>query len=302
MRVRRTFALMLTLGTLLIAGIAIGVVGCGSRAPAPTPPVQTPTVTVTPTTPPPATTPTPTPPPQTARQVPIRAYFVRDEVIAVVGRTSPSSAVAAEAMKALLSGPTAAEKTAGVTTQIPAGTRLLGVNIANGTATVDLSKRFESGGGSLSMTLRVAQVVTTLTQFPTVKRVTFRIDGNAVESIGGEGVVVAPSVDRADYESVMPPILAETPVPGQKVARPVLVAGTANVFEAQFRASVLNAAGKVIADVPIKATSGSGTRGTFRERIPYPAGHAGKGTIRFYDPSEKDGSPEDIVDVPVTLR
>lgn len=39
-----------------------------------------------------------------------------------------------------------------------------------------------------------------------------------------------------------------------------------------------------------------------REHISYPARHDGRGTIRFYDPYEKDGSPEDIVDVPVILR
>lgn len=302
MRVGRT--LVLVVGTLLIAAVVIGMVGCRSQARAPVEPAPTSTATDTPTASPPAAIETPAAPvPEVGtRELPVRVYFVSGELITVAGRTSSSSAVAAEAMKALLRGPTAAEKSAGMSTQIPSGTRLLGVNIAKGTATVDLSGRFESGGGSLSMTLRISQVVSTLTQFPAVKRVTFRIDGKAVESIGGEGIIVAPSVHRADYESVMPPILAESPVPGQKVARPVLVAGTANVFEAQFRASVLDAAGKVIADVPITATSGSGTRGTFRERIAYPAGNAGKGTIRFYDPSEKDGSPESVVDVPVVLR
>ena len=47
---------------------------------------------------------------------------------------------------------------------IPAGTRYLGVEVSGGVATVDLSREFESGGGSLSMISRVAQVVFTVTR------------------------------------------------------------------------------------------------------------------------------------------
>ena len=307
-RMRSRHATLAVLGALVLALTAVMLGGCSLFWPQPKP------------APPPASQPTSTPPssevttppastPATAlssqaptRSIPIRVYFAKGEKLTVLGRTSPSGAVAAEAMRALLLGPTSAEKAAGIHTQIPAGTALRSVSVANGTATVDLTKQFESGGGTLSMTLRIAQVVTTLTQFPTVKRVTFRIEGAPVESIGGEGLIVAPSVDRSDYESVMPAIMPETPVPGADVGNPVVVAGSANVFEAQFRVRVLDAKGKTLTDVPVRATSGTGTRGAFRSAVAYPAGHAGAGTIRFYDLSAKDGSVENAVDVPVRLR
>ena len=57
---------------------------------------------------------------------------------------------------------------------IPAGTRLLGLSIAGQIATVDLSSEFESGGGATSVLGRLAQVVYTLTQFPTVTSVSSR--------------------------------------------------------------------------------------------------------------------------------
>ena len=70
---------------------------------------------------------------------------------------------------------------------IPAGTRLLGLTIKDGVATVDLSSEFESGGGSASATIRLGQVVYTLTQFPTVKSVVFQIDGRTVTRLRQRG-------------------------------------------------------------------------------------------------------------------
>jgi germination protein M len=82
---------------------------------------------------------------------------------------------------------------------IPEGTTLQHLSISGSLATADLSGSFNDGGGSLSMQLRVAQIVYTLTQFPTVERVRFRVDGVPVTAVGGEGVVVEPPVARADF-------------------------------------------------------------------------------------------------------
>ena len=74
--------------------------------------------------------------------------------------------------------------------------------------------------------------------------------------------MVDPSVDRDDFEDMLPAILVESPVPGQRITSPVRLSGSANVFEAQFNSQVSNAKGKVLAEKPVKATSGSGTRGS----------------------------------------
>ena len=90
-----------------------------------------------------------------------------------------------------------------MSTAIPEGTELHGVEINDDEATVDLSSQFQSGGGSLSMQLRVAQVVFTATQFEGVETVTILLDGDRVDGIGGEGV---PSTDlhREDFEDFSP--------------------------------------------------------------------------------------------------
>ncbi len=104
---------------------------------------------------------------------------MRGETLAVTRRTIAADAPpATAALDALLRGPVTSD--GGMITAIPAGTRAHGVSIVGGTATADLTRTFESGGGSLSMRNRIAEVVYTLTQFPTVQRVAFRIDGTPV--------------------------------------------------------------------------------------------------------------------------
>ena len=120
-------------------------------------------------------------------------------------------------MESLLAGPTPREQAAAVGSQIPAGTQLLGLTVDDGVATVDLTSEFESGGGSASMNMRIAQVVYTLTQFPTVKGVLFELDGQRVDVLGGEGVIVDEPVTRKNYRDLLPAILVVDPQIGVRV-------------------------------------------------------------------------------------
>ncbi len=239
----------------------------------------------------------------TAARIDVRVYFLRREHIAVAHRSVPwTKAVASAAMRALLSGPSAGERAIGLTTTIPSRTGLLGVEIEHGTATVDLSRRFASGGGSLSMMARLAQVTFTLTQFSTVQRVRFELDGVAVHVFGGEGILLDHPVTRATYESLSPAILIERPGRAWAVRSPLRVSGTANVFEAQFSLELTDAAGRVLARRRVHASAGTGTRGSFDVRIAFSVRSAQAGTLIAFDNSPKDGSRIDVVEVPLRLR
>jgi hypothetical protein len=79
------------------------------------------------------------------------------------------------------------------------------------------------------------------------------------------------------------------------------VAGTADVFEAQFRLQVLDGRRNVLADLPVLATCGTGCRGTFDVTVHYAIPTAEWGTLRVFDLSAKDGTPIDVSEIPVWL-
>jgi spore germination protein GerM len=147
----------------------------------------------------------PSPPDDSVDQVFVKLFFVRDGATAQsVLRAVDEGDLAENALIALLEGPLATETSDDLSTAIPADTLLLGLSIDDGLATVDLSREFELGGGSLNILSRLAQVVYTLTDFPDVDNVAFHLDGEPVEGFSGEGVVLDHPVARADYETILP--------------------------------------------------------------------------------------------------
>ena len=54
------------------------------------------------------------------------------------------------------------------------------------------------------MQMRLAQVVYTLTQFPSVDGVIFSLDGEPIDVLGGEGVIIDHPLARSDYTDLLP--------------------------------------------------------------------------------------------------
>lgn len=263
---RRAFLLLLT---ALLAG------GCGTahRQSA----TETATVTVTATT---ATTASEPPATTVAAPTPLRVYFLRDGKVAPVARTVPATrAVATAALAELAKGPTAEEHRAGLTTAVPPGRDPPTVTIGNGVATVALPPDVTRP--------ELAQIVYTLTQFPTVSAV------RATRMLGD-----APALTRATFEALTPAILVESPLPGEAVTSPLEVRGTADTFEATFQLEVRNSSGARVASRTVTATSGSGRRGTFDATISFPH-TTGPLTLVAYEQSAESGKPIHVVRVPL---
>jgi Sporulation and spore germination/Immunoglobulin-like domain of bacterial spore germination len=254
-------------------------------------------------------TPTPAPTATPAGTAIVRAYFFLGSFtgsggLAPVLREVPETkAVARAAMMQLLAGPNARELGArpAMYTAIPEGTRLLDLSITDGVATVDLSREFESGGGSEGMFVRLAQVVYTLTQFPTVDAVRLELAGEPVDVFGSEGIVLDQPLTRADYREQLPAIFVDRPAWGAALGNPGAVAGLANVFEATFRVQVMDAAGGIVADRQVMAGCGTGCWGTFKATVEYRVNEAQWGTLRVFNLSARDGTPENVTEYPVWL-
>ena len=88
----------------------------------------------------------------------------------------------------------------------------------------------------------LAQAVYTLTQFP-----------------GRQTVVVnGTKYTRNDFEDVTPAILVELPLPFERVAGKLRLAGSSNTFEATFQYELADSSGTVLAKHFVTATSGNG--------------------------------------------
>jgi hypothetical protein len=233
-----------------------------------------------------------------------KVWFHRGEQLFVATRTqSATSRIGTAAMEALLEGPSPGERSAGVATQIPDGTQLLGLIVDKGIATVDLTSEYESGGGTASMTMRLAQVVCTLDQFPTVKGVLFQLDGRPVDVLGGEGIVIDHPLRCRDYRDLLPVILVTSPAIGQAVSNPVTVSGSANVFEANVTVDIVDSSGRVVGNAFTTASCGSGCRGTFSITVSYEVRSAQRGEIVVHDDDAAGtGHPPHEVHIPVVLQ
>jgi germination protein M len=247
----------------------------------------------------------PAAPPTSTTQAPagstVVPYFIEgDQVAAGEPVETPERGVAAAALRAVLDGPNGRELAAGLTTAVPPDTRLLDLTIADGLARVDLSGHFREGEGAPATRQRLAQVVYTLTQFPTVQRVRVRIDGHTVSPLGD--VKLDRGLRRADFEDQTPAILVESPGFATAVSSPFTARGTANTFEATFEWELRAATGKVLAQHFETATSGTGTRGTFSFPVTFSVDRATQGSLVVFERSAADGSRIHVRSIPLTLQ
>ena len=239
---------------VLVAAMAIASACSSSEgeiaAPSPTTAATTdaPATTATPTTAPaePTREPAPTtatlPAPTSSLPDPfapvhvLNLYWLLDGKLVAGGWVEPTEFPARTAVELLLQGVPAflAEET-NHETAIRDHVELLDLTIDDGTAIVDLSSEFEAAPlGPLSEAeelAMVAQVVFTLTQFPSIDTVDIRIAGEERETILSHGLS-ARGLTRADFaDAVAPAIVVERPIPNQSVWAPFQVRGFSRTFE-----------------------------------------------------------------------
>ena len=166
---------------------------------------------------------------------------------------------------------------------------------------MDLSTEFDSGGGSTSMQLppRAGRLHAHPVLDGQVGDLPDR--GRDRHRLRRRGHRPRRPAGRADYYDQLPSIFVDRPAYGAAIGNPGRVAGNANVFEATFRVALIDAGGRTLVDQQVMATCGTGCRGTFDVSLRYTVSKGQWGTLRAYNLSAKDGSPEDIRDYPVWL-
>ncbi len=241
---------------------------------------------------------------------PVSVYFLADDAQSK-SRTGPFLIPAerqipfgpnqlADAVTALLAGPSASESAASISTSVPSNSTVLGATITgltsaesgqalgDGVAEINLSSGFESGGGTLSITSRLAQLVFTATDFDGVSSVRLLIDGDPVDVFSSEGLVIDGPLTRDDFADLVPNIMLELPATSAVVEGPIWLHGTAAVFEAVFQAR-LEANGEVLWEGQVTTTNGTGW-GDFDMGIPAQVSTETDATLTVWEYSAEDGS------------
>lgn len=92
-------------------------------------------------------------------------------------------------IKNLLSGPNKKERTKGVYSEIPQGTKLIAIEEKPDKIIVNLSSNFEQGGGTDGLYKRLYQLIKTSNK-NTATDVYLYINGKQADVIGGEGIMI----------------------------------------------------------------------------------------------------------------
>ncbi len=136
-------------------------------------------------------------------------YFVRSEAttmtLEAVGRRvrgDDAEARLAAALQALIAGPTPEEEARGLSSAVPADTRVLGLSKSSDLVSVDLSAEFEAGGGTAMMIGRLEQFFYTLSQPRDVERVSLLVEGEPVTVFSSQGLMIANPWQRPEGETL----------------------------------------------------------------------------------------------------
>jgi spore germination protein GerM len=109
-----------------------------------------------------------------------------------------SERVLQTALETLLARPPAGSN---YTTAIPQGTKLLNLTMDKEGIHLNLSQEFVTGGGSASMTGRLAQVIYTATSINKNTPVWLSVEGKPLNQLGQEGLIINQPMTRKDLDT-----------------------------------------------------------------------------------------------------
>ena len=104
-------------------------------------------------------------------------------------------------LSALLAGLTTSELNSGYISLIPDNTKINGIRISDGTAFINFNENFMFNSfGREGYIGQLKQVVYTATEYSTVKRVQFLIEGEVHKYLGSEGIFIGNPLSRNSFK------------------------------------------------------------------------------------------------------
>ena len=182
--------------------------------------------------------------------------------------------------------------------------RIIGVDIENGVATVNLSPEYllqeQSGNAE---TYSILAMVNTLTEFPSIEEVKFLVDGEEAQVGGLAGIKVPEKLVRNLSLVLEPEIWINTPEDGAVLSgNKIRIEGSAMVFEKTLHYKLEDKDGNVLVEDFLTMSEGSDMRGIFDFEIEVPETDASEFKLSLYGASGKDGSPTGLVTHTFTIK
>ena len=150
----------------------------------------------------------PSPDPARPNRLMTGLYFIR---VTEDGRTFPqrvvrpvyySSSPLTQTIRTLIDGPSSRDLDDGLLNLIPEGTQLISAHVTDGVAVLNFNQSFRFNPlGAEGTVAQLLQVIYSSTEFPTVERVQFLVEGERVDYLGGDGIYVGEPLGRDAFSS-----------------------------------------------------------------------------------------------------
>ena len=186
---------------------------------------------------------------------------------------------------------------------LPSKTKLLGITVTDGLATVNFSKEVLTANvGSSGETLGIQSVVNTLTEIPEIREVSFQVEGlidsRTRDWWGHVGLYEQPF--KRNLDKVMEPSVWVThPVIGQTIGVPLLIKGSTLASQGTVISSLLDSSGKTITQKSITIPQGKTGRTDFEMELTFNPTEKGKGTLLVNRLGSGVNNPGGTVKIPI---
>jgi hypothetical protein len=183
----------------------------------------------------------------------------------------------------------------------PKAARILSVSVTGGIATVDWSADvLQASAGAETEARGIQAAVYTLTEFSTITRVRFTVEGKAsgtasngrqIEDWWGHVGLGDQPFARSEEPDVLAPIVLLTPLDDATSSGTLELTGEASTFEANVGIVLRDASGRQVLRTSATAAEAAPARGGFSKTITFtPPSTPQTWTLEAFEASAKDGS------------